>query len=333
MRELKQPFINDLNSGILSPILKKVKENHTLMLAIRKNYINIYYRGGNLLKIEEQKGHCYKTAFDTRYNKKGMNIPDLPSKREASPYVHGVIRTKEDAAKCVDAIPMLKEIMDVNFVTNPNPECEFQQLVARENNCSTISNETEYFISDIESSESGKRARFDMLAVRWPADRRRSAKDCVPALIEMKYGDGALKGDAGLIKHLKDISDNLETLIINIKRPFEQLNELGLLKPHKDDEKKTDQKDERTRAKYDLSDFNLGKPEVIIMLANHNPRSKILKGILTGNDIKKYTDPKKNVFDLKFFIASFAGYGMHTANMHTLDEILSGKYHRPPFNQ
>ena len=78
-------------------------------------------------------------------------------------------------------------------------------MVARENNNSTISNESEYFVSDIEFADPGLGARFDMLAIRWLASQRKDGSNCRAALIEMKYGDGALGGSAGLLKHLQDI--------------------------------------------------------------------------------------------------------------------------------
>jgi hypothetical protein len=51
----------------------------------------------------------------------------------------------------------------------------------------------------------------------------------------MKYGDGSLRGDAGLLKHLKDmdafISDEKQyaNLLQTIESQFNQLDELGLL--------------------------------------------------------------------------------------------------------
>lgn len=56
MRELSKDFLNNLKSakGLLHPILERVEQDDTLMLAIRDNYINIYYRGGSLLKVKEQ---------------------------------------------------------------------------------------------------------------------------------------------------------------------------------------------------------------------------------------------------------------------------------------
>jgi hypothetical protein len=76
-------------------------------------------------------------------------------------------------------------------------------LIARENNNSAISNESEYFVLDIEVNEPN--ARFDIMAIRWLAAQRKNGSNCKAALIEMKYGDSALTGSAGLLKHLKDM--------------------------------------------------------------------------------------------------------------------------------
>jgi hypothetical protein len=54
-------------------------------------------------------------------------------------------------------------------------------------NLSSISNETEYFISDIELADPSIGARFDMLAVRWLASDRKDGNHCKAVLIEMKY--------------------------------------------------------------------------------------------------------------------------------------------------
>jgi hypothetical protein len=56
MRQLSGNFYDDLisDNGLLHPLLERLKQDHTLMPAIRGKYINIYYRGGNILKVEEQ---------------------------------------------------------------------------------------------------------------------------------------------------------------------------------------------------------------------------------------------------------------------------------------
>ncbi len=81
MRKLSAKFMGDLvdSNGVLHPILPRVKKDHTLMLAIRENYINIYYRGGNILNLKEHHKGYYQASFDDQYNKSGLLIPDSPT--------------------------------------------------------------------------------------------------------------------------------------------------------------------------------------------------------------------------------------------------------------
>lgn len=306
MRELSKNFLNELKNtnGLLRLIFERVKQDHTLMLAIRDSYINIYYRGGNLLKIEEQAKGSYRSSFDTQYNKDQKALPSLPKS----------IGNQDDAKSWVDAFPHLKEIMDLFFSNNSKPEREFQQLVARENNFSTISNESEYFISDIEFADSSLGARFDMLAIRWLASQRKNGSNCRIALIEMKYGDGTLGGKSGLVKHLQDIeslisdSSRYSALLSTMEAQFNQLDELGLLNFNRSIR--------GTKVKLDVDE----KPEVIIILANHNPRSSKLAEILNNPAIGQYEQSRN--FDLRFYVAHFAGYGLHADSMATLTHFL-----------
>ena len=55
------------------------------------------------------------------------------------------------------------------------------------------------------------------------------------------------------------------------------------------------------------------------MLANHNPRSAKLKTLLNAPELGEYSGSAH--FDLRFFVSSFAGYGLHSQNMLTLDEF------------
>ena len=302
MRGLSRGFMNDLlkPEGRLNPILERVKKDHTLMLAIRDGYVNIYYRGGNILRVTEQDDF-YQTFFDVQYGL-GQEVAD--SEVDVS--------NQGDAQKLVAVLPDRKVIMDEYFAAKGKTEREFQQLVARENNYSSISNETEYFISDIEVTVPYL-ARFDVVAVHWPAKYRKYGSKCRVALMEMKYGDGSLRGDAGLLKHLKDmdafVSDREQyaNLLLTMERQFNQLDELGLINFNKG----------TSNAKVKLNPND--KPEVIFILANHNPRSSILKKILRDPELEGYAQSK--LFDLRFYVASFAGYGLHTDCMRTLVEF------------
>jgi len=305
MRALSQAFMDDLLNldGLLHPLLERVKQDHTLMLSIRKDYINIYYRGGNILRVKEQRNSSYSAFFDNEYNKSGMPSPSLPD----------AIESQHEARIWVDSFQDLKGILDFYFSEYSKPEREFQQLVARENNFSTIANQSEYFISDIEFADSALGARFDILAVRWLVSQRKSTSNCRPALIEMKYGDGALSGNAGVLKHLQDIDalvsigDKYKALLETMEMQFNQLDELGLLNFNR--------VANWTKIKLDAND----KPEVIFVLANHNPRSSKLNTILNDPGIDAY-DHSPN-FDLRFYVASFAGYALHADCMFTLSQF------------
>lgn len=306
MRELSKDFLDNLknSNGLLHTILERVKQDHTLMLAIREGYINIYYRGGSLLKITEQSKDSFQFSFDKQYAPRGATIPSLPA----------LVRNADDIKAWVGQFSRLKEIMDLYFSKHSKPEREFQQLVARENNNSTISNESEYFISDIEFADSGLNARFDMLAIRWLASQRKNGGQCRAALMEMKYGDDALGGKAGLLKHLRDIeslvrdkaNENYAPFIKMIETQFSQLDELNLLNFN----------GSKTSISLNVKD----KPEVIFILANHNPRSTKLRSILDDPGIKKYGAENPH-FDLRFFVSSFSGYGLHSNNMLTLNQF------------
>ena len=278
-RKLSDAFMTDLKAGgKLSPLLMRIKEDDTLLLAIRDNYVNIYYRGGSLFKVEVVSGpsvafpdsqSIYRVKFDTNYNK---GYPSLPVNFPA--HVSDAVQT----VALVDAIPGLKFVMDRFFSLHGKSEREFQQLVARENNWSPIANETDYFIVDIEIAGMLANAKYDMLAVRWLSHERSRPRMLVPVLIEMKYGINALVGDLGLEKHLKDAyalkADEMSwgNLVRGLEVQIQQLDELELLKFNRS-----------TRVER-LEINKTDKPELIFLLANYNPASKKLVRFLEQVD-------------------------------------------------
>jgi hypothetical protein len=305
MRELSQAFMNDLLNvdGLLHPILERVRQDHTLMLAIRGKYINIYYRGGSILRVNESRNGSYKAFFDDKYNKSEAPSPSLP----------GTIKDQPAAKTWVDSFQDLKGLMDDHFAKHSKSEREFQQLIARENNVSAIANQSDYFVSDIEFADSSLGARFDILAIRWLTSQRKSTSDCRPTLIEMKYGDASLGGSAGVLKHLQDIDalisdgDKYKTLLEMMEMQFNQLDELGLMNFNR--------VANWTKMKLDAS----LKPEVIFVLASHNPRNSKLNTILSDPEIEAYDHSPK--FDLRFYVTGFAGYALHADCMATLAEF------------
>ena len=299
-RGISELFINALenNTGLgLNRILKLVKRDSTLFLEIRKNYINIYYRGGNLMKISEDKGR-FAAYFDAKYIIDGL-LEQLPPV---------VLSTDEDVTKWLCAIPLLKHEMDLWFGQNPKNEREFQQLMVRENNFKGAGKGTDYFICDIEYTFLV--GRFDLIAAYWPSSgaERKNNKNVGLALIEMKYVDKALTGDAGIRKHIEDmknyldpVSNNLALLKGEMKRVFNQKQALKLI----DNQKHIEQ-------------FNDLQPECIFVFANHDPDSEILYKEL--QEVKAIANELP--FELKFATSNFMGYGLYTQNIYGLDDFM-----------
>jgi hypothetical protein len=131
--------------------------------------------------------------------------------------------------------------------------------------------------------------------------------------MEMKYGDNALGGAAGLLKHLKDIDrlvsdpEKYKSLLETMESQFQQLDELGLLN--------FNWCSNGTKVKLDVTK----KPEVVLLLANHNPRSTKLSSILNHPKVIAYGKNKN--FDLRFLVSGFAGYGLHSDCMSTLTQF------------
>ncbi len=130
----------------------------------------------------------------------------------------------------------------------------------------------------------------------------------------MKFGDSALGGSAGLRKHLKDFADfvndekRYKTLVNTMSSQFDQMRELGLIRFGANGNEYIAIPDENAR------------PEVIFLIANHNPDSSILSTLL--DELRDDDDYVKSLpFDLRFFVANFAGYGLHEKSMLTLAEF------------
>ena len=72
LRILNIAYMNELKKGILSPLLERVILDASLDLEIRANYINVYYRGGSILRLEQNTNQrIYSAKFDFNYFKIG----------------------------------------------------------------------------------------------------------------------------------------------------------------------------------------------------------------------------------------------------------------------
>ncbi len=298
MRKLSNTFLNCLKTDPnFQALLKYVKSDNTLDIEIRENYFNIYYRGGNASKITEFSEDTYEFHFDKNYFTSNSIL-----QAESIPLINLETDWKE-------YFPIIKQGMDFFFTKNPKEEREFQQLVVRENNYSSIANSTDYFILDIEYDDH-RNARFDMVAIEWEsaASSRKLLKEYMPrlAVIEMKYGDGALKGTAGLLKHIEDFNqfishvDEVEAFKAEMITILQQKRELGLIPGLS----KENNPNEVKAFQHDL--------DLIFLIANHDPASSILR-----TEIGKLSD------NIKFATANFTGYGLYKQNVFARDQFIN----------
>ncbi len=307
-RVLSDSFMNDLKFGFLNPLLKRVVLDTTLDLEIRENYINIYYQGGNLLRLKPKSKKEYSAFFDFKYFKgAGLKPLELPE----------IILNRGEIELWINSFALLKNGMDLYLGKKKNHERAFQQILVSDNNGNkNIAHGTDYFISDIEYAveyEEKQNARFDALAILWrsTSTARKLQKGYLPrlTLIEMKYGDSALKGKSGMVDHLtqykkffKD-SDKVDALKNFVIKQFQQKRDLGLVPALNSNSFKITKLD-------DIVD-------VMFVLANHKPTdTKLQKELLVCQEM--------NVkFRVLFSQANFHGYGLYENNMYSVENIIS----------
>ncbi len=294
-------IIDALKEGLLGCFRERVIRDHTLDMEIRREDIRIYYRGGRILYITAAT-EGYKVDFDKNYFIKNEFV--LPN---------GKVKNENDANEWVVTIPKLKQAMDLWLCHNPKEEREFQQLVVRENNYSSIAKGTDYFICDIEyvhnKNKSGQNPRFDLIAAHWPstpAARKDNTKVGL-AIIEIKYGEGAIGGAAGILKHIEDYemfiknNDMLRKFKDEMENAFNNKRKLGLI----------------DSCKKDIMSFNNEAPDLILMFANHDPATKALK-----DAINKVRSEKPNTIDkIKFATANYFGCGLYDNAIYALNDF------------
>ena len=283
-RGLSPKFMEKLKEGDWNFITEEVKKDHTLLFQIRNNYINIYYRGCSILRLEE-KGMSKKSVAE-KYHKENI----------------------EKIEDWKDRVPYIKQGVDYHLSEENHLEREFQQLVARDNTFSKVSNGTDYFIVDTEMADTKNGSRFDMLAIKWlsTSAARKVDKTCRLAIIEMKFGTEAFGNLESHFNHIDQYSE-IESLKGSILVQFKQLRELGLIQFSS-----KGNKNEVTKLEGDV--------EFIVLLANYDPNSTIINEHLSFMKKMHDTLKEKNI-TLKFATSSFMGYGLYEERMLSLDEF------------
>lgn len=291
-RGLSPEFLADLQTGLLAPLRERVVRDRSLCLELRENYVNVYYRGGNVMRVCAADGG-YSAFFDRKYFAEAESTTPMPPAQ---------LRKPEDIGAWLAALPSLKSAMDV---WQPGEEREIQQLVLRDNNFGGCARATDYYVCDIEHAN--EHGRFDLVAVHWPSTPSARKKSDGRRLVlgEVKVGDDALDGPAGLHAHIKDVNAHLAApesragLEREMVRVFNQKRALGLIDCDKD-----------------LAGFSDEPPMLLLVLVNHDPDKSRLRELLRAL-------PPSPHAELRVATSSLLGYGLYDPAILTIDQALS----------
>ena len=307
-RGLSNEFLNEFINGMLQPVLKRVRNDDTLDFEIRSEEVHIYYRGGKILGIKptSKRNDIFDLSFDKKYflnSEVPLYVKNLPER----------VSSQEDIIARLEQFPIFKQAMDFYGKKFQKNEREYQQNLIRENNYSTVSNGTDYFIVDMEYNHPNTdiKGRADLTAFRWESKGSNRKKGKVKlCLLEVKYSDKALKGKSGLqehIEHMIALTKNKDALDITKKEMlniFRQKRQLGLISFGS----KTNENE--------VSSFSDETPEIILLLINHDPESKSLLEqlqVLSPED-KKY---------VSIATSNFLGYGLYTESIYSTEEFIA----------
>lgn len=304
--EISSKIVQDLKSGILRNLLKKVQQDDTLELEFRENYMSIYYRGGCVSKLQLSEDNFYDDYFDNNYKKPSIEISE--EEEDTNQKFQMRIKDENGCNVLINEINKRKEVMNSFFAKKPKREREYQQLVERENNDREDSN---FYVADIEYAKDNN--RFDMLAVQ-----RKDHNDYNKlklSIIEMKYGQKAIGKKCGLYDHYQGVknlsADTIRDIIKDTESIIKYKYDLGLIKTTKYIERgiKINILDE-----IDLIFFISG------ITQKHN---KVLLEELEQicNDIENSTEEREIKLNVKVFCPYMAGNIMYDKDVISLEKF------------
>lgn len=235
-----EKFYKSLTEGKLNKMIEIIRNDKDLDIQIRNNYLNIYYQGGNIARVNSENS----VEFDKFYfyldsqKKPKKNIDkneeickNLKSERD-------LLLKKFKEGKYLDYFSEAKIVMN-----NYNDSIKKKKNERMEQHSLSIANQynkSDYTIIDLEYEVSiksefaceytpdgkinPKKPRFDIIAVN------KSGQLCV---IEFKKGKGALSGTSGLKEHWlcyeNSIFKNHKPFMLEMEKLLEQKKGLNLI--------------------------------------------------------------------------------------------------------
>lgn len=286
-KRLSNKLTNSIKSGLLKGLISKLNDSPGVNMEIRKNYISVYYKGGQLLKISEAQAannvEKFRLSWDEKYLKpKSILKNSLPKQ---------YVSNNKEVNAWQEIIPELKKQMEF-FWSNGKKTIEkfIQQDIVINKRL------TNHEIIDFEYQK-GTHARFDLLGV--------NKTNGMLSFIELKQGESALSSDfyitkkkekkrkSGLLKHYTDITD----AIINNKELHDEKSKAT----HVINEKR-----DLLLTGTPTTEINsINAYEILFVLANYNKKSEYLereiKQIFELHNSLEF-QPKLNLLFLEFEI-------------------------------
>lgn len=250
MRKINDEFVRELKEGCLSFFLEQVKNRkQELCLEIRNGYINIYYKGGNLLRITQKKNR-YNFYFDAKY---------CLNKGDDSNYNLLNSLNSNSVEDYIENFETMMAEMDSWLNKHPKAEREFQHRLLI-NNPQII--DIEYATPKSKTTGVKLNMRLDMLMV----------EDDKLVIVENKFGTGAITGNAGVRKHYEDICNLLNTsdvyneLVQSVENIAKAKYDLGLIETS-------------------IKPVDKTKTEILFLFADFNENSETLNNELKSINI------------------------------------------------
>ncbi len=269
-----------------------------LDMEMRGNCVMVYYRGGKILTIFEDK------------KLEGLAVEYYKDKN-AKLLIPHIDTIEEYFAKAMHIIDKYEA-----FTKSKLGEKEIQQRVVFENNLSVNACKTDYFIADVEWADNDTLGgRADIIAFRW--NHREHRKRMLQlTIIEVKQGEESIvtsrdnsgKASPGLLKHYDDFmklcqdKESVKALAEDMLVVLKQKKDLGLVKGL--DKLFEDSQGRKVTPKiFTQVDF-------LFLLSNYHHYSSKLK-----KELEKLPD------DARFISSSFMGYGLYKDFIHSKKDL------------
>ena len=262
MRQLSKSFVKELTVGKLSDLLQCIIHDAELDLQIRGNYINVYYKGGNILRIKPRS-----FEFDEMYFNDSKVKISSEAKKDAIIHTELIKQKEALIEKLKDNKPKeyfceAKAVMD-KWALSISEKKTFEEKKEQQEIALANRKDTDFVVLDLEYAVSRNSEfnhvktaqikkevpRFDIIAIH----------NGRLVVIELKKGLGAVPGTSGVKPHMDcfeyTIGQDINGLFIReMQTLLAQKKALGLL------DKQLEIKDEKPLFMFAFADEN-GKDE------------------------------------------------------------------------